>query len=144
MFSLSTTTTYALRAMSSLEGPDGAYRGTVALAETSRVPGPYLAKVMNLLAQAGLVEGRRGPQGGFRLARHGGEISVWDILMATEGNSWNRGCALGLDACRVHAPCPFHACAQEARQCMEQAFRASTLVDMAPRRNCHDGVTAVY
>lgn len=130
MFSLSATTSYALRAMGCLDAPGGAYRGTVTLAEESHIPGPYLAKVMSLLAQSGLVEGRRGPQGGFRLARPQEDITVWEVLMATEGSNWNRGCALGLDACRVHAPCPFHQCAQDARMALEKAFKAATLKDM--------------
>ena len=38
-----------------------------------------------LFRQAGLVESRRGPEGGFLLARPAGEISVADVIRAIDG-----------------------------------------------------------
>lgn len=46
----------------------------------------YLEQLMAKLKKAGLVVSARGAQGGYRLARPAGEISVGDVLRALEGN----------------------------------------------------------
>ena len=56
-----------------------------ALAEFLGVPAPYLAKQLQALSRAGLVEAQRGAAGGYRLAREPGSVSLWDITAAVEG-----------------------------------------------------------
>jgi Rrf2 family iron-sulfur cluster assembly transcriptional regulator len=46
----------------------------------------YLEQVFAKLRQAGLVESTRGPGGGYSLGRKGDQISVADIITATEGD----------------------------------------------------------
>jgi DNA-binding IscR family transcriptional regulator len=41
--------------------------------------------VMRKLAEAGLIEGKLGAGGGYRLARPAGEITVLELLEAVEG-----------------------------------------------------------
>jgi len=57
---------------------------TPTLAEMTRVPSNYLAKVLQALAQASLIVGRRGVGGGYRLARPADEISMLDIVNAID------------------------------------------------------------
>lgn len=45
----------------------------------------YLNQILILLRRAGLIESVRGPQGGHRLARTPGQISVLEALQALEG-----------------------------------------------------------
>ena len=49
------------------------------------IPPRYLEQIFQRLRRAGLVEGKRGPGGGYRLARAAGEISVRDVVEAVEG-----------------------------------------------------------
>lgn len=58
-----------------------------------------LAKVMQRLASAGLVDSKRGPAGGFRLARPGREISLKEILEAVEGPMNPIRCLFGRMIC---------------------------------------------
>lgn len=44
----------------------------------------FLEQVFSLLRRAGLVNSIKGAQGGYQLARSGTEITVYDILYATE------------------------------------------------------------
>ena len=60
---LSQTTEYALRAMSCLAYMPDDLVSTAQLAEVTRVPMNYLAKVLQLLSKAELINGRRGVGG---------------------------------------------------------------------------------
>jgi Rrf2 family protein len=55
------------------------------LAEYHGVPAAYLAKHLQTLARAGLLETTKGPKGGYRLARPPDQITVLDIVEAIDG-----------------------------------------------------------
>jgi Rrf2 family protein len=55
------------------------------LAEAQSIPLKFLENILGDLRQAGLVVSQRGPDGGYRLERSGGEISVADIIRAVDG-----------------------------------------------------------
>lgn len=56
------------------------------LAELHEVPPAYLAKHLQALSAAGIVESVPGPKGGYRLARPANEITVLDVVLAVEGD----------------------------------------------------------
>jgi Rrf2 family protein len=55
------------------------------LAQTEAVPANFLAQILIKLRDHGLIISRRGNHGGYTLARAPEEISLYDILMAVEG-----------------------------------------------------------
>jgi Rrf2 family protein len=55
------------------------------LAEFHGVPPAYLAKHLQALAQAGIVESTAGRKGGYRLAKAPAAISLLDVVDAVEG-----------------------------------------------------------
>jgi Rrf2 family protein len=55
------------------------------LAETEEVPANFLAQILLKLRNHGLITSRRGSLGGYLLARAPDEISLYDILLAVEG-----------------------------------------------------------
>ena len=55
------------------------------LAEYHDVPPAYLAKALQAMAGAGIVEARPGPSGGYRLARPPADITLLDIVRAVDG-----------------------------------------------------------
>lgn len=50
------------------------------LAEAEAVPSNYLVQILNELRNGGLIQSRRGKQGGYALARAPEAITLWDIL----------------------------------------------------------------
>ena len=56
------------------------------LAEFHAVPPAYLAKALQAMAAAGIVESRPGPLGGYRLARPATDVSLLDIVQAVDGH----------------------------------------------------------
>lgn len=67
--------------------PEGKLLSSKALAEFHGVPKEYLAKCLQLLSQAGLVNTSPGPRGGYSLARKPNKISFLDIVEAVEGKT---------------------------------------------------------
>ncbi|HMO85066.1 MAG TPA: Rrf2 family transcriptional regulator [Lacipirellulaceae bacterium] len=80
----SQTVEYALRAMVQLaaEAPEACT--TQHIAESTRVPGAYLAKVLQSLRRAGLVSSRRGVGGGVKLTRPPKRINLLEVINAVE------------------------------------------------------------
>ena len=78
---------YACRVMAELARLHGS--GELAqiehLARTEAVPANFLAQILCKLRNRGLITSRRGNQGGYTLARAPEQISLYDILMAVEG-----------------------------------------------------------
>lgn len=56
------------------------------LAEFHEVPPAYLAKHLQALSRAGIVESVPGPRGGYRLARPPKQISILDVVLAIDGD----------------------------------------------------------
>src|SRR5262249_22764201 len=56
------------------------------LAESQGVSEPYLAKHLQALSRAGVVESVSGPRGGYRLARPADDITVLDVVEAVDGD----------------------------------------------------------
>jgi Rrf2 family protein len=55
------------------------------IAERQGIPVRFLEQIFQDLRRAGLVSSKRGPRGGYQLARVHSEISVGDIVRALEG-----------------------------------------------------------
>jgi len=82
---LSTKGRYGVTAMMDLAIHDNA--GPVTLADISQCQGislSYLEQLFAKLRKSGLVEGVRGPGGGYRLSRKADQISIADIISAVD------------------------------------------------------------
>jgi len=80
----SQTVEYALRAMVQLAAEAPGASTTQHIAESTRVPGAYLAKVLQSLRRAGLIHSRRGVGGGVKLARPPKKINLLEVINAVE------------------------------------------------------------
>jgi Rrf2 family protein len=77
---------YAVRAMAELAAAEpGVPVKADRLADAQEIPAAFLDNILLSLRNAGLVESRRGPEGGHRLARPADEISVADVIRAIDG-----------------------------------------------------------
>ena len=71
--------------------PDAAMPGAK-LAEFHGVPAAYLAKALQSLSRAGIVESVPGRNGGYRLGRPPAEITLLDVIEAVEGQESSFRC----------------------------------------------------
>src|SRR5215467_2551602 len=107
---LSTTTEYALRALSHLARQSGEAVLGRELAESVEVPANYLSKVLVTLRNAGLVVTSRGSGGGYRLRKPANDIYLIDVVELFEEISRTKPrCFLGhTRACSEASPCSAH------------------------------------
>ncbi|HHY97454.1 MAG TPA: Rrf2 family transcriptional regulator [Firmicutes bacterium] len=87
MMKLSTRARYGVRAMCALAlmSKDGKPVALAHISEREGISKGYLALIFHKLRQSGLVEAERGINGGFRLAKNPGDITVASVIRALEG-----------------------------------------------------------
>jgi Rrf2 family protein len=124
----SQTSEYALRAMMALVSNDGRPASSAQIAAATKVPKPYLSKVLRDLVIAGLVASQRGPTGGFVLGREADSISILDIINAVDPIKRITACPLGRPD-HVNL-CPLHRELDAAIAHVERTLGASRLVDL--------------
>lgn len=129
---LSTKGRYGLRAAAELAVCHG--QGAVPLRQVAsvvEVSEAYLEQLLATLRRAGLVESVRGAQGGYRLARAPGEITVGDVLRALEGSMAPAECVAGPGAsCANMASCATRRVWEKMQTSLNQVMDSITLQDM--------------
>jgi Rrf2 family protein len=91
----SQTVEYALRAMAHMASVAPGACTTKQIAAETKVPGAYLAKVLQSMRRAGLINSRRGVGGGVSLARPAKKINLWEVVNAVEPLKRNTSNAKG-------------------------------------------------
>src|SRR5690242_20334960 len=83
---LTSKTAYGVQAMFDLafHGRDRAVQARET-ADRQGIPLRYLEQILQDLRRAGLVEGKRGPGGGYALARPAAEVRLSDVVAALDG-----------------------------------------------------------
>lgn len=76
---------YAVRTLLELAAAGEAPAKAEGLARAQRIPHKFLEAVLGDMRRGGLVHSRRGPEGGYWLARPADEISIADIIRTVEG-----------------------------------------------------------
>jgi Rrf2 family protein len=85
---LSARVDYALRAVAELAAAE-APRTVDQLSAAQNIPNKYLESILGELRRGGLLRSQRGPDGGYRLARPAGEISIADVIRTLDGELAN-------------------------------------------------------
>ena len=110
------------------------------LAELHGIPAPYLAKQMQALSRAGIVESVPGRRGGYRLAKPASAIAVLEIVEAVEPsinafvctNIRKRGpCAV--DASTYSPVCSIAGVMYEAEEAWRAVLAATSVADVNER-----------
>jgi len=130
----SQTTEYALRAMACLAMRPNDLVPTPVLAAQTKVPANYLAKVLQHLAGAKLIKGRRGVGGGYKLARPASEIRLLEVINAVTVVSRIESCPLGLSSHGSNL-CALHKKADEAAAAVIKVYGGVSLHDLLTDAN---------
>jgi Rrf2 family protein len=125
---------YALRAMIHLaDHPEGVARGTE-IARLEHIPKYYLEKVIRDLMRRGLVRARRGPGGGYQLARPPESISFQEVIEAVEGPIMLNVCVDGSRVCSLQPACRMFRVWEEGQRVLLDVFSHTMLSEVVTRR----------
>lgn len=138
---LTTKSRYGLRAMFDIAYHCGAAPAQIQdISRRQGISPRYLEQIFQNLKRAGLLKSKRGPQGGYVLARTPDQITVLDILSATEQDVLLVECGGSTPRkSRRVADCPFEgACVtqtvwQEASTLLDNLFSGITLQNLCER-----------
>ncbi|MCL5044654.1 MAG: Rrf2 family transcriptional regulator [Deltaproteobacteria bacterium] len=121
---------YALRAMIDLaDRPDKIARASE-IARRQRIPKYFLDKVVRDLMSSGLVRARRGPGGGYQLARPPRQVTFRDIIEAVEGPVRLNLCVEGAAGCSLQPTCRMFKVWAEGQRLLLSVFSRATLGDI--------------
>jgi FeS assembly SUF system regulator len=101
-----------------------------AIAATTGLPVPTIAKITGLLAKAGLVTSQRGAGGGFQLAHPADRISVAQIIEAVDGPIALTHCVETVHDCGFESACQMKAPWQVINRVVRGSLDAMSLADL--------------
>lgn len=118
--------------------PEGKALPSARLAEFHGVPAAYLAKHMQALSRAGIVEAVPGAKGGYRMAKPIDRVSLLDIVTAVDADEPAFRCAeirqrgpAGLkDRSAYRKPCTIAVAMARAEAAWRRELEATTLADI--------------
>lgn len=128
---LSQATGYAAMALGYVAAAGGKPVLVKHIAEACDIPAPYLSKIVNTLARAGLVTTQRGIGGGVTLAHDPTQLTLHDLCLALDDPILEQKCMLGVAKCSDERACPAHAFSMEERRRLLSFLTSKTIADIA-------------
>ncbi|MSR30848.1 MAG: Rrf2 family transcriptional regulator [Gemmataceae bacterium] len=125
----SQTVEYALRAVVFLAKTAPASSICAEIAAATKVPRPYMAKVLQSLVKGGVLRSQRGVGGGISMRIPPADLTLFTVVNAVEPFKRIKHCPLELVSHGVKL-CSLHSRVDKALEMVEQAFAATTLAEI--------------
>ena len=133
MLRLSKFTDYAVVVLIRLEeAEEGGVLTAPGLAAATGLGEPTVSKVLKILSHAGLVEGRRGAAGGYRLTRALAEMPLTEVIAAIDGPIALTACVDNSSGvCDAEATCPVRGRWDPVNDAIRRALSGISIADLA-------------
>jgi Rrf2 family protein len=123
---------YGLRAIIYLAGlPAGKVASLQDICATLHLPREFLAKILKVLTDKGLVRSSRGAHGGYQVARPARDISFLEVIEAVEGPVQLNVCLDHKDRCDVSSGCTMYQVWKVGQDRMLEVYRRTSLAELA-------------
>lgn len=96
------------------------------IAKARQLQGPFVAKILTSLSQAGLISGAPGPGGGYSLAKPPDAIALYDVFSLFERENESLACPFGGGVCGSGEPCPLHHKLVAVKDSMDELLKRTT------------------
>ena len=131
MLQITRQTEYAIRGLQELaRNNNEAPVQLKIIAGACEVSEAFLAKIFQMLAQAGVVKSHRGVKGGFSLGRDAADISLREIVEICEGGIVLNHCLRKVDPCKDVNTCAVAKVWREAQDALTGALDRTNLADI--------------
>lgn len=100
------------------------------ISDAMEVPSPFLGKISQKLARAGIIEIVQGARGGYRLLRDPGEISLLQVIETVTGEIILNDCLTGKGACMRRDYCSVHPVWSGVRDQLRRTLEGTSMADL--------------
>jgi Rrf2 family protein len=122
---------YALMAMKHLaERSTGASRSAKDVADAYGIPPEALAKILQRLAKAGLLQSQHGTNGGYTLARPAHTISAFEVIKAIDGPLFITSCVTVRGECDQSDRCNIREPLRKVNESIEAVLKSIKISHM--------------
>jgi len=144
---LSATCKYGIRAVIFIASkPDQKTNtGLKEISEKLKIPQPYLAKILQILARKKILHSSKGPHGGFYLLIPATKLTLMDIIDAIDGRNFFDSCYVTGERCNFDKPgnglCVLHNDLRKEKVRLEQFFSSKTVEELVSQISGENAVT---
>lgn len=126
-------TEYALRGLVYIQAQNtkGFRPGIDEIAREIEAPRFFTAKILQRLVRQGFINSLKGKGGGFYFDEDKSELSIKEVIRATEGDKIITGCGFGLKHCSEDNPCPLHEEYRSIRDAINRLVSSETVQSLA-------------
>jgi Rrf2 family protein len=131
MLKLTKKADYGLMAMKHLA--ERAHEGACSakdVADAYGIPQEALAKILQTLVKAGLLQSQHGANGGYMLARAANKISAFEVIRAIDGPLFITSCITVRGECGQSGRCTIREPLRRVNESIEQVLRRITISEM--------------
>lgn len=128
-------TEYAIRGLVyvKLQNMKNRRPGTAEIAKEIDAPPFFTAKILQRLVRSGYLKSAKGKGGGFYFDDSEPDLTLKDLIMATEGNASISACGFGLKECDEKNPCPLHEKYAPIRESINKLVNEETVAGLAAK-----------
>ncbi len=131
MLQITRQTEYAIRGLQDLTRRSGdAPVQLKVIAGSCEVSEAFLAKIFQMLAQAGIVKSHRGVKGGFSLGRPADDITLREVVEVCEGGIVLNHCLRKINPCERKDTCNVTKVWSDAQDALTGALDRTSLADI--------------
>lgn len=100
------------------------------LAQAQDIPLDFAHKILRALVHSGIIESSRGVRGGFTLAKHPKQVTLLDIMAATQGPVRISNCVFDPSVCPRSGACTVTSRLASVQGELERVLGNTTLADL--------------
>lgn len=131
MLKLTKKADYGLIALRHLASIPGATASAKDMADAYHLPVPLLAKVLQQLTRAGILQSVAGTNGGYRLARDASRISALEVVRAIDGPVILTHCFTEHGTCDQSESCTVREPLRRVHEAILELLNKFTITDLA-------------
>jgi len=112
-------------------GGDPAAHSAKDIAQAYHIPPPLLAKILQMLARAGLLVSHAGTNGGYALARPATQISAFEVIRAIDGPLFITSCITIHGTCDLAGHCTIKEPLRKVNDSIKELLSGIRISDLA-------------
>jgi len=101
------------------------------------LPAPFLGKILQQLAKQKILKSLKGPNGGFSMLKDPNTVTLYDVVVAIDGEDTFTNCVIHNGTCRcidrTKKPCTIHDDYAKTRSELIYLFKNKTIYDLVQK-----------